>query len=440
MKKYFYSLLHKYLSSYILPHNTLIEIQPISNSAISHFSNDNVTYRDYNADQQFKNISNNLSYNITIDSPPDFLLIAGLIHYERDIENLFKSLFKICDNNTRLIITYYSGLWRPIFNLASKLGFRQKLPESNWLSHIDVENILKLQNFELISNHQKIIFPFYIPLISNFLNRYIAPLPFFNFFCILNIAIARPLPINNHLLNQSVSIVIPARNESKNINEIIQRIPQMGEKDEIIFIEGGSSDNTWEKIKEVQANYGASKRILTAQQFGNGKGDAVREGFKLASNEILMILDADMTVAPEDLTRFYDAITSGKGEFINGSRLVYPMKKNAMPFLNLIANKFFALAFAFVLGQRFKDTLCGTKVITRTNYIKLSSNRSFFGNFDPFGDFDLIFGATRMGLKIVEVPICYQERVYGTTNISRWKHGSILLLMLLFAAKRIKFI
>jgi glycosyltransferase involved in cell wall biosynthesis len=324
--------------------------------------------------------------------------------------------------------------------LASKLGLRQKLPESNWLSHIDVENILKLQNFELISIQQKIIFPFYIPLISNFLNRYIAPLPFFNFFCLLNIAIARPLPINNHLLNQSVSIVIPSRNESENIRKIINRIPKMGENDEIIFIEGGSSDNTWNVIQQMHALYGVNKRILIAQQKGIGKGDAVREGFKLASNEILMILDADMTVAPEDLSKFYDAIRSGKGEFINGSRLVYPMENGAMQFLNLLANKFFAISFAFILGQRFKDTLCGTKVISRINYLKLSSNRSFFGDFDPFGDFDLIFGAARMGLKIIEVPIIYRERVYGKTNISRWKHGSILLYMLFFSAKRIKFI
>jgi hypothetical protein len=440
MKKYFYSLLHKYLSTYILAHNTLIEFQSINNPAISHFSNDNVTYRDYNVDHKFKEISNNLSSNITIESPPDFLLISGLIHYERDIENLFESLFKMCDNNTRLIITYYSSLWRPLFNLASKLGLRQKLPESNWLSHFDVDNILNLQNFELISIQQKIIFPIYIPLISNFLNQYIAPLPFFNFFCILNIAIARPLTNNNYLLNQSVSIVIPSRNESENIRKIINRIPKMGENDEIIFIEGGSSDDTWNVIQQMHDLYGVNKRILIAQQKGIGKGDAVREGFKLASNEILMILDADMTVAPEDLSKFYDAIRRGKGEFINGSRLVYPMENGAMQFLNLIANKFFAMSFAFVLGQHFKDTLCGTKAISRVNYLKLSSNRSFFGDFDPFGDFDLIFGSARMGLKIIEVPIIYRERVYGKTNISRWKHGAILLYMLFFSAKRIKFI
>lgn len=160
----------------------------------------------------------------------------------------------------------------------------------------------------------------------------------------------------------------------------------------------------------------------------------------MAENEILMILDADLTVPPEDLPKFYKAAVSGKGEFINGSRLVYPMEKKAMRFFNLIGNKFFAAAFSSVLGQNFRDTLCGTKVLSRENYLKIASHRSFFGDFDPFGDFDLIFGAARSGLKIVEVPISYKERVYGDTNIQRWKHGFLLLRMLIFAARKILFI
>jgi glycosyltransferase involved in cell wall biosynthesis len=234
--------------------------------------------------------------------------------------------------------------------------------------------------------------------------------------------------------------VVAARNEEGNIKNILDRIPKMGPDDELIFVEGNSTDNTWIKILELSKEYSSKLNIKTAQQAGKGKGDAVRKGFSLASKEILMILDADLTVPPEDLPRFYNAIKDGKGEFINGSRLVYPMEKEAMRFFNLLGNKFFALAFSYVLGQRFKDTLCGTKVISRENYKKLEKNRNYFGDFDPFGDFDLIFGAARMGLKIVEVPIIYRERTYGTTNISRWKHGVILLAMLIFAARKIKFI
>jgi glycosyltransferase involved in cell wall biosynthesis len=214
----------------------------------------------------------------------------------------------------------------------------------------------------------------------------------------------------------------------------------MGPQDELIFVEGHSSDATWDVIEDVRNGYIGPLRIRSARQSGRGKGDAVRLGFNLAEREILMILDADMTVPPEDLPKFYDAIVTNKGEFINGSRLVYPMERRAMRFMNLLGNKFFATAFSFVLGQRFKDTLCGTKVLTRANYVKLASNRAFFGEFDPFGDFDLIFGASRMGLKIVEVPVHYRERVYGDTNIARWRHGAVLLAMLMFAARRIKFL
>jgi glycosyltransferase involved in cell wall biosynthesis len=165
--------------------------------------------------------------------------------------------------------------------------------------------------------------------------------------------------------NPSVSIVVAARNEEGNIKNILDRIPKMGPDDELIFVEGNSTDNTWNKILELSKEYSPKLNIKTAQQEGKGKGDAVRKGFSLASKEILMILDADLTVPPEDLPRFYNAIKDGKGEFINGSRLVYPMEKEAMRFFNLLGNKFFALAFSYVLGQRFKDTLCGTKVISR---------------------------------------------------------------------------
>ena len=214
----------------------------------------------------------------------------------------------------------------------------------------------------------------------------------------------------------------------------------MGPDDELIFIEGNSTDNTWETICQLQDKYQATRTIRIDRQEGKGKGDAVRKGFSLATKEILMILDADLTVPPEELPRFYEALVAQKGEFINGSRLVYPMEKQAMRFFNLLGNKFFAVMFSFVLGQRFKDTLCGTKVLTRENYRKLAAHRKYFGEFDPFGDFDLIFGATRMALRIVEVPIHYRERTYGTTNIERWKHGLILLRMLRFAAARIKFL
>jgi glycosyltransferase involved in cell wall biosynthesis len=213
----------------------------------------------------------------------------------------------------------------------------------------------------------------------------------------------------------------------------------MGSMTEIIFVEGHSSDTTWREIQRVKAKY-PEKRIKVLQQTGKGKGDAVRCGFQAADGEILMILDADLTMPPEELPKFYHALVSGRAEFVNGVRLVYPMEKKAMRFLNFCANKFFSLAFSWVLAQPVKDTLCGTKVLRREDYDRIVANRSFFGDFDPFGDFDLLFGADRMGLKIVDIPIRYRDRTYGETNISRWRHGALLFRMLGFAACKLKFV
>ncbi len=445
MRNYFYSLMRRYLSLYILPQNSVVEVDPTSSLLVGAMPQGKVVFRNAPVEITLTTTFREgvvLPVESIYEAQPDYLVISGLIHYERDLQGLLTSLHKMCRRETRLVLTYYSSLWRPFTRLASKLGFRRNLPESNWLAHEDIQNLLELENFELVRLDHKILFPLYIPVVSDFFNRYLAPLPLFRNFCLLNIAVARPLVdgCNTKLAVPSVSIVVPARNESGNIDTIIKRIPKIGPNDEIIFIEGNSTDDTWQAIQAAHARYGSERRILIAQQSGKGKGDAVRKGFGLATNEILMILDADMTVPPEDLPKFYRAIKDGKGEFINGTRLVYPIEKRAMRFFNLLGNKFFAMAFSFVLGQRFKDTLCGTKVISRSNYLQLAKNHSFFGDFDPFGDFDLIFGAARMGLKIVEVPIRYRERTYGETNISRWRHGAILLAMLFYSARRIKFL
>jgi len=426
LKKYLYKLLGKYLSFYIGKSASVIEISQFGKLLLK---------------EKIKNIN-----YILVSKPeeisnqnPDFIILNSNVHFEKDIQSF---LSKICENTTsetRLIITYYSRLWKPFIKLATFLRIRNKTPEENWISHVDIENLLLLTDFEIVRRDAKIIFPIYIPLLSNFINRFIAPLPVFNLFSLVNIVIARPLVKEKEILT-TVSIVVPARNEEGNIEEIVKKLPKFTDDDELIFIEGNSTDDTWNKIKTIASKYGNERKIIIGQQDGKGKGDAVRKGFSLANNDILMIFDADMTVPPEDIIKFYNAIKLNKGEFINGSRLVYPMEKQAMRFLNMIGNKFFALSFSFLIGQRFRDTLCGTKVISRKNYLKLIENRSYFGDFDPFGDFDLIFGTTKLALKIIEIPIRYRDRAYGNTNISRWKHGMILLRMMFFAMRKIKFI
>ncbi|MEA3449832.1 MAG: glycosyltransferase family 2 protein, partial [Patescibacteria group bacterium] len=291
---------------------------------------------------------------------------------------------------------------------------------------------------EVIKTGQHFLMPVYIPLLSWFVNKYIANLPLINKLCLTQYIIARFRSTQRE--EKSVSVLIPAMNEQGNIENALKRLPKMGTHTEVIFVEGGSSDDTWGEIKRMAEKYKDEWSIQLTRQDGKGKGDAVRKGFSMAKNDILMILDADLTVPPEDLPKFYEAIVAGKGEYINGSRLVYPMEDEAMRLLNIAGNKFFSIAFSWLLGQRLKDTLCGTKVMTRKNYLRLATNRHYFGDFDPFGDFDLIFGSAKMNLKIIEVPIRYQAREYGSTNISRFKHGWILLKMTAFAMNKIKFI
>lgn len=440
MRDYFYGQLRRYLSVTIRPGDRVVEINPDSTKLIAAMDNGLVCLFEGGPDPAEAIPPERLIGQEKLrDYDADYFVLSGNIHYERDVQKLLNAIATHCSRRTRLVITYYSSLWRPLTQLATWLGLRMKTAESNWLANEDVVNLLALADFEPVRLDSRVLVPIYIPLVSAFANRFLAPLPLFRALTMVNFIVARPLG-RIQTRARSVSVVVPARNEAGNIDGIVSRTPRMGPDDEIIFVEGHSSDGTWEEILRVQERWTGERNIVACRQDGVGKGDAVRKGFSKARNDIFMILDADLTVPPEDLPKFYRAIEDGKGEFINGSRLVYPMEKQAMRFLNMIGNKFFAAAFSYVIGQRFRDTLCGTKVISRENYESLASNRSFFGDFDPFGDFDLIFGAARMGLKIVEVPVAYRERTYGETNIARWRHGALLLGMLAFAARRMKFV
>jgi Glycosyl transferase family 2 len=435
MRKYLRCKLRDYLALYIRPEDSVLEVDLTAENASGRMQR---LFR-VRPPGQTSTIVPSLSALEGIEL--NYVVLNGNVHYERDVQDFFELLRPVLQDSTRVIITFYSSLWKPLLRLATKLGLRVKTPEQNWIAVEDLQNLLLLSDYDLVRLESKLLVPVYIPLLSELINRFIAPLPFFRGFNLLNIAVVRPLnPRRTRHPAPSVSVILPARNEAGNIEAAILRVPKMGPDDELIFVEGNSTDDTWQRIVEMKGKYGATHNIRIDRQTGKGKGDAVRKGFAMASKEIVMILDADLTTPPEELPRFYAALVSDKGEFINGSRLVYPMEKQAMRFLNMVANKFFALMFSFVLGQRFKDTLCGTKVLTRENYLKLAAHRNFFGDFDPFGDFDLIFGAARMALRIVEVPVHYRERTYGETNIQRWKHGAILLQMLVFAARRIKFI
>jgi len=371
----------------------------------------------------------------SVHGPFDAIILSDLVNDLWDVQGVFEQVGTLCDSHTRLILNFYSGLWQFPLAFAQRLNVAVPMLGQNWLTRQDVSNMLGLAGFDVIRQSQEILWPF--PF-GGFANKFLVRLWPFRELALSNFVIAKPRPETNHK-EPSVSIVVPARNESGNIKAIFERTPKMGRATELIFVEGHSRDDTYQEIeKEMAAQPSTSSLLL--RQTGIGKADAVRLGFAKATGDILMILDADLTVPPEDLPRFYEALRSGRGEFINGVRLIYPMEKEAMRGLNFIGNKFFSMAFSWLLGQHIKDTLCGTKVLWRKDYELIAANRSYFGDFDPFGDFDLLFGAAKLNLKIVDLPIRYRERTYGTTNISRWKHGWLLLRMVWFAARRIKFV
>jgi ubiquinone/menaquinone biosynthesis C-methylase UbiE len=378
----------------------------------------------------------------------DVIVVSDTLNLAADVQRLLERLHTVAHRDTRLILNFQNTLWRPLLTFVRWLGLKAPQPQNSWLASSDVLNLLRLAGWIPVVRQSRILVPFTALGLGTLVNRWLAPLC--GWFCLTIFVVARrhrgtdapaasSADAETPARPLTVSVVIPARNEAGNIADAVARVPQMGAGTELVFVEGNSTDDTWARIQRVAAEH-PDRRIRILRQPGRGKGDAVRAGFAAATGELLMILDADLTMPPEELPKFYSVIASGRAEFANGVRLVYPMEQEAMQFLNLCANKAFGLIFTWLLGQPVKDTLCGTKVLTRAHYERIAANRAYFGDFDPFGDFDLLFGAAKLNLQIADVPIRYRERTYGTTNIHRWSHGWLLLRMVFFAARKLKFV
>lgn len=369
----------------------------------------------------------------------DYIVLSDVLGYLYDIRQVFGWLRSVCHARTRIVIHWYSRLWQPVIWLAERLRAKPPLPLFNWTTPEDVENLLYLAGFERLSRRGHILLPKRVPGLTRLTNRYLAHLPGLRWLCLTNWVVARPVGMKLEPPPSRLSVVSPCRNEVGNIEPLVRRLPRMGSHTELILVEGHSRDGTLEECRRVAAAY-PERDIKVFVQEGIGKGDAVRLGFTRATGDVLMILDADLSVAPEDLPQFYELLESGHGEFVNGSRLVYAMDTRAMRFLNLLGNRAFALMLSSMLGQPIKDTLCGTKALLRGDYARIAASRRYFGEFDPFGDFDLIFGAAKLNLRIVDVPVRYHTRVYGQTNISRFMHGWLLLRMSVKAAASLFFV
>lgn len=376
-----------------------------------------------------------------LKGPFDFILLSDTLGFVDDCQALLDQLHDLCDEETRIVVAYYSHLWEPLLRAGEAVGLKMPQPEVNFLSPADIANILDLADFDVIKTEWRQLIPARLFGVGTAINRYIGTLPLIRKLSLRHFIVARSLRKAKRK-DLSTTVLVPCRNEKGNIESAITRLPRFCADIEVLYVEGNSSDGTYEECERVRDHYGKPENggwdIKVFKQPGKGKGDAVRKGFDEASGDVLMILDADLTMPPEELPKFYDAIAGGKGEFINGSRLVYPMEKGAMRFLNYWANRTFAMIFSFLLNQRFTDTLCGTKVLTKADYQKIQAGRTYFGDFDPFGDFDLIFGAAKQNLKIVEIPMRYADRTYGEPQISRFRDGWLLLKMVVFAWRKLK--
>lgn len=369
----------------------------------------------------------------------DHIVMDYLLGYIDDIQQALELALKSANPRTRLHITSLNTVWRPILKLGQTFGWVSPQPESNWLSTTDIVNLLELSGWDVISCSSEQLLPFNIPLLSPFCNKFLVKLPLLRHLGATILITARPRAPIGRPWNYSCSVIVPARNEAGNIKPALERIPSLGSETEVIFIEGNSKDDTWETIQREVAAYNGPHKVSFAKQPGKGKWDAVRLGFSMAKGDVLVIQDGDLTAPPEDLPKFFKAICDGTCEFANGSRLVYPMESKAMQFLNLLGNKFFAVTLSFILGQNVKDSLCGTKMLLRSDYLKLTERIKEFGDFDPFGDFNLLFGSALLQLKIRDIAVRYKDRIYGETNISRFRHGTILLKMAWFGLRKIKF-
>ncbi len=362
-------------------------------------------------------------------------VIFGHIYDTVDILSALNRIRDHCTQDTRLLIVNYNQLWEPVLEVASSLGLRSPYVEPNWVSSEDVNRFLVLSGFRPLRTHRILLFPKYIPVVSFLLNEFLAKLPGLRQLCMVQVTVARLKPKEHEEIKTSVSVIVPCRNEQGNIRAAVERIPDMGRHTEIIFCDDKSTDGTADEVRRVQKLY-PDRDIRLLEGPGICKAENVWTGFRGAKGDVLMILDADLTVMPEELPLFFQALVGNIGEFINGSRLVYPVPKTAMKFFNQAGNRVFGVVFSYLLSQRFKDTLCGTKVLWRKDWQRIENRLGGWGIRDLWGDYELIFGASKLHLEIVEMPVHYQERMYGVTKMTRVFWNGVRMLRICQSAWR----
>src|SRR5579864_862750 len=370
--------------------------------------------------------------DLDLDQKFDYILFNHIF----DTVDILRSLERIkkhCTSETRIVVINYNYAWTPILDFASKLGLRSQSVEPNWISENDVRGFLKLAGFRPVRIHRLMLCPKWIPGLSLLLNGLLARLPGLRAFCMMQIIVARLVAEPKRENDVAVSVVVPCRNEVGNVQQAVERIPVMGKHTEILFCDDRSTDGTAAEVRRMMALY-PDKDIRLIEGPGMCKAENVWTGFRAAKGDILVILDADLTVMPEELPMFVRALLNSRGEFVNGSRLVYPVPQFAMKFANTIGNKLFGRVFSFLLDQRIKDTLCGTKVLWRKDWLRMETNVGMWGVKDLWGDYELLFGASKLHLEIVEVPVHYQERMHGVTKMTKVFSNGLRMLRICWHA------
>ena len=447
--RYFHRTLLKYYKTVIPENSTVLELGCATGNLIGNLSpsygigidisNEMIKIAKENY-PEIKFSCQNIE-ELSLNKKFDYIIISGTLGTVENIQLLLRKVLLYATSDTRIIIDLYNPLWSPIIRIGEKIGLKMPEITKNWLSIEDIENFLYISGYQVVKRKFLLFFPKNIFVFSLILNRLIGKFPILRRFSLSQIVIARPYlpPENSDEL--TCSVVITCRDEEGNIEGLVTRIPQMGKHTEIIFVEGHSKDNTVGKIKEIMKKY-PEKDIKLLKQKGIGQGDAFRFGFDKAKGDLVIWLEADLTTPPEEAYQFWDIFITGKGEYLNGSRFIYKMKKSAMPLFNFLGNRFFGILFTILLKQRFTDTLCGFKAISKKNYLKIRKQIDYFGDFDPFGDFELIFGAIKNNLKVADIPVHYQPRAYGESKaygssfFSFAKHGFLLIRMSWIAFKK----
>ena len=346
-----------------------------------------------------------------------------------DFIKFFNRLYKESNKKSKIILTTINSSWKPIIYIAKKMRLTSLKVSDGWISLNQLENIANLTNFVVLEKGYRTLIPKYIPFLSDIINSLFLKVPIIKRVGILQyIVLLKSDPPKKS--NLSCSIVVPCFNEEGNVEDCIKKCPKVGKFTELIIVDDGSSDKTYQIAQGLLKKY-PFVRVISYKP-NRGKAHAVERGFSSAKGDIIMVWDADRTVPENELYLFYDALATGKARFANGTRLLYPMEDQAMKWLNLVGNKIFSLIFSWILSTPISDTLCGTKALFKKDYKKIK-----MGN-EPWGDFDLLFGASDLGLKIIEIPVHYRKRVAGESKMKVFKHGLMLAKMAFIGAFRLK--